>query len=131
MTRGRQPSSQQVVEEMAVEVQSLLHDVERLHEEHLHHDKWEIHTERQIAMNQAGAMAAIHQGETEEAVGLLEQNQALFEEWFKRDALENRRHREALVVLEQMGPLLRHLSSELTRVHAEMVSPGALRAVGL
>lgn len=83
---GVRPSVGQLREEALMELQSLGHEL-------LAHDLVELRIERRIAMNVAGALAALRQGDLEACEDLLRATEGEFAEWFRRDLRENQNHR--------------------------------------
>ena len=86
--------------------QEALMELQALNQEMLAHDLVELRIERRIAMNVAGALAALQQGELHACEELLRETEGQFKEWFRRDLRENLGHRSQGEQVEVLKGLL-------------------------
>lgn len=89
--RGRQPSHDQLMEELRMEINATAHDL-------IHHDRWEIDALRSARAMTRSAIDAINAGRVSLAMRQLQDLDALLTEHQTRDLRENAGHRHVAIV---------------------------------
>lgn len=92
--RGRQPSNDQLMEELRIEIQATAYDL-------LDHDRWELDALRTAKELTRGAVDAILAGRVSVALGHLRHLDAVLSEHQHRDLHENRNHRHVAAVARE------------------------------
>jgi len=92
--RGRQPSTEQLMEELRIEIQSTAYDL-------IDHDRWELEALRTARELTTAALAAIHAGRISVAVRHLSDLDAVLREHQHRDLRENSNHRHVAIVARE------------------------------
>jgi hypothetical protein len=91
MARGRQPSSEQLMEELRMEIRATAYDL-------MDHDRWELEALRAARELSRAALGAILAGRVSLAVNHLRDLEAVLSEHQARDLHENRQHRHVAAV---------------------------------
>lgn len=89
--RGRQPSAEQLMEELRMEIRATAYDL-------IDHDRWELDALRTAKELTRSALSAILAGRVSLAMSHLQDLDAVLSEHQSRDIHENRKHRHVAVV---------------------------------